>query len=83
MATSVRGHWAATVPPPLPTGRFLLDRCRAKYSWASGATRGTASARERHSKDLKIALAEIDGLMAGLEFQDKAEGSDTQVGILF
>jgi hypothetical protein len=55
------------------TRQLLIDKCRSKYSWAAGVTRGTPSAIEWHQKDLETAFAEINGLMAGLRFQDEAE----------
>lgn len=55
------------------TRPFLLDACRSKYSWAAGVTRGTPSAIERHQRDLETAFAEINGLIAGLHYQDRAE----------
>lgn len=60
------------------TRQFLLDRCRTKYSWAAGVTRGTPSAIQWHRKDLDTAFAEIDGLMAGLRYQDKVERCRSQ-----
>ncbi|KAK3360367.1 hypothetical protein B0T25DRAFT_565267 [Lasiosphaeria hispida] len=57
------------------THPLFLEQCRTKYSWASGATRGTPSAIERHRKDLKVAFSEINGLMAGMHYQDQAEGN--------
>ncbi|RYP42467.1 hypothetical protein DL767_000155 [Monosporascus sp. MG133] len=57
-----------SVPPPL-----LLDKVRQQYSWANGATRGTESAKKQYHKDLKNALAEIDGLMAGFKYLDEME----------
>ncbi|RYO97328.1 hypothetical protein DL763_002788 [Monosporascus cannonballus] len=56
----------SSVPPTL-----LLDKLRQKYSWASGATRGTESSKEQYHKDLKNAFAEIDGLMAGFKYLDQ------------
>ncbi|KAK0716229.1 hypothetical protein B0H67DRAFT_645873 [Lasiosphaeris hirsuta] len=58
-----------------PTHQLFLERCRTKYSWASGATRGTPSAIERHRRDLEVAFSEINGLMAGMHYQDQAEDS--------
>lgn len=55
------------------TREFLLDKCRNKYSWAAGNTRGTSNAIQWHQRDLETAFAEIDGLMAGLHYQDAAE----------
>jgi hypothetical protein len=55
------------------TKQFLIDRCRSKYSWAAGTARGTTAAIEWHRRDLDIAFAEINGLMAGLHYQDEAE----------
>ncbi|KAK3378839.1 hypothetical protein B0T24DRAFT_674678 [Lasiosphaeria ovina] len=55
------------------TREFLLDKCRTKYSWISGVTRGTPRAIGRYKKDLEIAFAEINGLMAGMHFQDQAD----------
>lgn len=57
------------------TRQLFLEQCRTKYSWASGATRGTPSAIQRHRRDLEVAFAEINGLMAAMHYQDQAEGS--------
>jgi len=62
---------------------FLLDACRSKYSWAAGVRRGTPSAIERHQRDLEIAFAEINGLIAGLHYQDRAECRSAQVASPF
>lgn len=56
---------------------FLIDKCRSKYSWAAGVARGTPSAIERHRRDLETSFAEINGLMAGLHYQDKLESETT------
>ncbi|KXX81303.1 Peptide transporter PTR2 [Madurella mycetomatis] len=56
---------------------FLIDKCRSKYSWAAGIARGTPSAIDRHRRDLETAFAEINGLMAGLHYQDKLESETT------
>ncbi|KAK4245419.1 hypothetical protein C7999DRAFT_34182 [Corynascus novoguineensis] len=53
--------------------QFLIDNCRHKYSWAAGVSRGTASAIKWHQRDLETAFAEINGLIAGLRYQDQAE----------
>ncbi|KAK3367776.1 hypothetical protein B0H63DRAFT_405133 [Podospora didyma] len=58
---------------PAKSRHFLLDTYRSKHSWAAGVTRGSPSAVEWHKKDLEKAFAEIDGLMAGLQYQDKAD----------
>ncbi|KAH6617356.1 hypothetical protein F5144DRAFT_499202 [Chaetomium tenue] len=50
-----------------------------KFSWASGATRGTPSAIERHRKHLEVTFSELNGLMAGMHYQDQTEGSTTPV----
>jgi hypothetical protein len=55
------------------TKQYLIDRFRFKYSWAAGAARGTPAAIEWQRRDLDIAFAEINGLMAGLHYQDEAE----------
>jgi len=58
------------MPLPHKMLQLLLDSCRTKYSWASGARRGTPSTRELLQKDLDIAIGEIDGLMTGMHYQD-------------
>ncbi|KAK0612086.1 hypothetical protein B0T14DRAFT_441401 [Immersiella caudata] len=58
--------------------QFLLDSCRSKYSWASGAARGTTSARDRYQKDLEIAFSEINGLMAGMQYQDQKQSQSKE-----
>lgn len=63
--------------PAQKTRQLLLEKCRTRYSWASGATRGTPSAIERHRKDLEVAFSELNGLMAGMHYQDQAEGGTT------
>ncbi|KAK0750990.1 hypothetical protein B0T18DRAFT_60058 [Schizothecium vesticola] len=61
----------ASMSSPRKTRQFLIDKCRTKYSLASGATRGTPSARDRHRDGLEIAFSEINGLMAGMHYQDQ------------
>ncbi|GAB1316979.1 peptide transporter ptr2 [Madurella fahalii] len=61
------------MPSTQDSKEFLIDKCRSKYSWAAGVARGTPSAIERHRRDLETAFAEINGLMAGLHYQDKLE----------
>lgn len=53
--------------------QFLIDSCRQKYSWAAGVSRGTASAIKWHQRDLETAFAEINGLIAGLRYQDQTD----------
>lgn len=72
------GPMSARMSPAPKTRQLLLDKCRFKYSWAAGVTRGTTSAIEWQKRDLETAFAEIDGLMAGLHYQDKAENNMTQ-----
>lgn len=54
------------------TRQLFIDKCRQQYSWADGAVRGTQAAAQRHKRDLEVAFAEIDGLMAGLHYEDEA-----------
>lgn len=64
--------------PAQKTRQLFDEKCR-KYSWASGATRGTPSAIERHRRDLEVVFSELNGLMAGMHYQDQTEGSTTPV----
>lgn len=52
---------------------LLLDKCRTKYSWALGVTRGTDEARRSHKRGLQKAFEEIDGLMAGFQYLDDVD----------
>lgn len=52
---------------------LLLDKCRTKYSWALGVTRGTDGAQRSHKRDLQKAFEEIDGLMAGFKYLDDVD----------
>lgn len=52
---------------------LLIDKVRTKYSWAKGSSRGSDEAVSQHSRDLAVAFAEIDGLMAGFKYTDKLQ----------
>jgi hypothetical protein len=53
--------------------KFKLDQYRNRWSFYSGATKATPRANGQALTDLTEALAEVDGLLAGITFLEKVE----------
>lgn len=57
---------------------FKLDEYHSRWSFSRGATKGTERSRGRANADLAEALAEIDGILAGVNFLEKVEPTLTE-----